>query len=85
MPIPARRSIIALAIALWLYFLLPATAQMFYELYHLTHINPIYWGYSGFKIAGYFLGIYEHRSLVCVLVAAAIIFIPALIKKLRRA
>jgi glycerol-3-phosphate acyltransferase PlsY len=85
MPGTPRRWIIALAIALYLYFLLPATADMFFELYHMTHIDPIYWGYAGFKAAGYYLGVYEHRLLVCVLVAAAIILIPAAITKLRRA
>ena len=79
-----RRWIIAIAVALYLYFLLPATALIFYELYHLTHIGPIYWGYSGFKAAGYYLGIYEHRLLVCLLVAAVIIFVPVVVKKLRR-
>ena len=83
MSIPIRRWIIAIAAALYLYFLLPLTAQLFYELYHLTHIDPIYWGYSGFKAAGYYLGVYEHRLLVCAAVAAAIVLIPALINKLR--
>jgi hypothetical protein len=85
MPISIRRWIIAIAAGLYLYFLLPATADMFYELYHLTHIGPIYWGYSGFKAAGYYLGSYEYRLLVCLLLAAAIIVIPALFNKLRRA
>jgi hypothetical protein len=80
-----RRWIFAIAAALYLYFLLPATAQIFYELYHLTHIDPIYWGYSGFKAAGYYFSIYEHRLLVCLLVAVAIILVPAIVKKLRRA
>jgi hypothetical protein len=80
-----RPWIIAIAVALYLYFLLPATADVFFKLYHMTHIEPIYWGYSGFKIAGYFLGVYEHRVLVCIAVAAAIILIPAAIGKLRRA
>lgn len=80
-----RRWIIAIAAALYLYFLLPATADMFYELYHLTHFGPIYWGYSGFKAAGYYFGVYEYRILVCALVAAAIIVLPALVKKLRGA
>ena len=84
MPV-SKRWVIALATALYLYFLLPATATLFYELYHLTHIEPIYWGYSGFKAAGYFFGIYEHRLLACLLVAAAIIVIPSLFKSRRRA
>jgi glycerol-3-phosphate acyltransferase PlsY len=85
MPVSKRRWIIAIAAGLYLYFLLPATADLFYELYHLTHIGPIYWGYSGFKAAGYYFGVYEYRVLVCLLVAAVIIVIPALIKKLRNA
>jgi hypothetical protein len=85
MPVSKRRWIIALAAALYLYFLLPATAVMFYELYHLTHIGVVYWGYSGFKAAGYYLGVYEYRLLVCLSVAAAILVIPALFNKLRKA
>lgn len=85
MPIAKSRWIIAIAIALYLYFLLPATADMFFALYHLTHIGPLYWGYSGFKAAGYYFGIYEYRLLACVVLAAAIIVIPALFKKLRGA
>jgi len=84
MPVPIRRWIIALAVALYLYFLLPATANLFFQLYHLTQVDAVYWGYSGFKAAGYYFGVYEHRLLVCALVAAAIIVIPALIKKLRK-
>jgi hypothetical protein len=80
-----RRWIFAIAVALYLYFLLPATALMFYELHHLTKIDAIYWGYSGFKAAGYYLGVYQYRLLVCVGVGAAIIVIPALVKKLRGA
>jgi len=85
MPISKRRWIIAIAAGLYLYFLLPATASMFYDLYHLTHLDPIYWGYSGFKAAGYYFGVYEHRLLACMLVAAAIIAIPLLFRMLRRA
>ena len=84
MPISKRRWIIAIAAALYLYFLLPATADMFFALYHLTHLDPIYWGYSGFKAAGYYFGIYEYRLLVCILLAAAIVAIPYLFNKLRR-
>jgi len=80
-----RRWIIAITIPLYLYFLLPATAEIFFELYHLTHIGPIYWGYSGFKAAGYYFGIWEYKLLACVLIAAVIMLIPALFKKLRGA
>ena len=85
MQISTRRWVIAIAIALYFYFLLPATAQIFYELYHLTQIGPIYWGYSGFKAAGYYLSVYEHRFLVCCLAAAIIITVPTLIRKFRGA
>lgn len=84
MLLSTRRWVVALAVGLYLYFLLPATADLFYELYHLTYFGPVYWAYSGFKAAGYYLGVYEHRLLVCLLVAAAIILVPALVKKLRR-
>ena len=82
---PGPRSwFIALAVALYLYFLLPATADVLFRLYHMTHFDPVYWGYSGFKAAGYYLGAYEHRILVCVLVAAVIVLVPAAIAALRR-
>ena len=80
-----RRWIIAIAVALYFYFLLPATADMFFALYHLTHIGPLYWGYSGFKAAGYYFGIYEYRLLACVLLAIVIAIVPPLFNKLRGA
>ena len=79
----ARPWLIAIAVAIYFYFGLPATADLFYELYHLTHIGPVYWGYSGFKAAGYFLGIYEYRLLVCIAIAVTVVMIPAVWKKLR--
>ena len=84
MSVPPRRWIIAIAIALYLYFLLPATATLFYELYHLTRIGPVYWGYSLFKAAGYYFGIWPYRLLTCLLVAAAIIVLPLAWRTLRR-
>ena len=35
---------------LYLKFLLPATATLFYELYHLLHIEPFYWLYSALAV-----------------------------------
>lgn len=78
-----KRLIIAIIVGLYLYFLLPATAVLFYELYHLTGIEPVYWGYSAFKAGGYYFGIWQHQLLTCVLVSAAIIVIPGLIQKVR--
>ena len=83
MLISKGRWFIAIAAAVYLYYLLPATADLFYELYHVTHIDPVFCGYSGFKAAGYYFGVYEHRLLVCVLGAIAIVVVPAIIKKLR--
>ncbi len=84
MTLPLRRWLLALGIGLYLYFLLPATAVLFYELYHLTHIDAVYWGYSGFKAAGYYLGVWEYRELACLGAAAAILLVPALFNLIRR-
>ena len=78
-----KRWIIAIAVALYLYFLLPATATLFYELYHLTGIGAVYWGYSGFKAAGYYFGAWEYQLLACVVVAGLILFMPSVWRKLR--
>ena len=80
-----RRWLIAIALAVYLYFLLPATANFFYELYHLTHIEPIYWGYGAFKAAGYYFGVWPYQLPACVAVAAAIILLPSAWQKLRGA
>jgi TRAP-type mannitol/chloroaromatic compound transport system permease small subunit len=83
MLVTTKRLIIAIAVGLYLYFLLPATAVLFYELYHLTGIGPVYWGYSAFKAGGYYFGIWQYQLLTCVLVSAAIVIIPGLIQKVR--
>lgn len=76
MTIPMSRWVLAIATVIYLYFFIPATATLFYELYHLTHIGVVYWGYGGFKAAGYYLGIYEHRLLACLLAGIAVLVIP---------
>ncbi len=75
--------LIAVAVAAYLYFLLPATAVVFYELYHLTGFEPVYWGYSAFKAAGYYFGIWPYQGLVCALVAAAIVLTPMIFRLMR--
>ena len=57
---------------------------MFYELYHLTGIGPVYWGYSLFKAGGYYFGIWEYQLLSCALVSALIIIIPAIVQRIRQ-
>lgn len=84
MIIPARRWLIALAVALYLYFLLPATAVAFYELYHLTNIDVVYWGYSGFKAAGYYFGTWAYREVACLGAALAILLVPSLFRRRAR-
>ncbi len=60
------RAAAALIVVLWLRFLLIPTSMLFYELYHATGIDGIYWGYSVFKAAGYYFSIWEYQTLVCV-------------------
>ncbi|GAB5449837.1 MAG: hypothetical protein Hals2KO_01650 [Halioglobus sp.] len=78
-----RRWIIAIAVALYLYFLLPVTATGFYELYHLTHIEPIYYGYGAFKAAGYYFGVWPYKLYACIGVGVLIIILPPLVRSLR--
>jgi hypothetical protein len=78
-----RLWIIAIAVALYLYLLLPSTAVLLYELYHLRGVEPVYWGYGVFKAAGYYFGIWPYQGLACLLVAALIVFVPTGIRKLR--
>ena len=84
MLISMKRVVAAAVVALYLWFLLPLTATAFYELYHLTGIDPVYWGYSAFKAAGYYLGVSDYRVHICLGVAAAILLVPALWNALRR-
>lgn len=81
--VPFLRLLIALAVGLYLYFLLPLTATGFYELYHLTGVDAIYWGYSAFKAAGYYFGTWEYRVHTCLAVAALILVLPWLFGRLR--
>lgn len=82
--LPGKRWLIALFAGLYLYFLLPATATLFYELYHLTGVDAVYWGYSGFKIAGYYFGTWQHQLWACLLVAAIIVLVPTLVDRARK-
>ncbi len=71
-----KRVVIGLVLAGYMYFLLPATATFFYELYHLTGIDSVYWGYSIFKAAGYYFSVWPYQLQACIAVAAIIIFLP---------
>lgn len=67
-----RRLLLALGVALYLKFLLIPTGVVFYELHHLTGIDGVYWGYSLFKGAGYYFGIWPWQNLACIGVALLI-------------
>ncbi|MBI58066.1 MULTISPECIES: hypothetical protein [Spongiibacter] len=66
------RVLLGVALALYLYALLGATATLFYELYHLTGFGAIYYGYSAFKAAAYYFGSWEYQWLACLLVGALV-------------
>ena len=76
-----NRWIVASLLGLYLYYLLPATAVLFYELYHLTGIGAVYWGYSAFKAGGYYFGVWEYQLVTCVLVTLLVGVVPALFKR----
>lgn len=84
MNISKRAWLLAIGLALYLYFLLPATATLFYELYHLTGVDFVYWGYSIFKAAGYYLSVAEGRLLICVGAGGVVLLVSA-VKSLLRA
>ena len=73
-----RALLISIAVGLYLKFLLIPTGVLFYELHHATGIDFIYWGYSIFKGAGYFFGVWEYQTLTCVLVAVGLFAIAVL-------
>jgi len=64
---PAR-VLLGIALALYLYALLGPTATLCYELYHLTGLSAIYYGYSAFKAAAYYFGNWQYQWLACLLV-----------------
>lgn len=78
MKISRRAWLIAIGLTLYLYFLLPATATLFYELHHFTGLDFVYWGYSLFKAAGYYLGVAEGRLLICGAAGGVVLLISAL-------
>lgn len=78
-----KRVILALAVGLWLYFLLPATATAFYELYHVINFDPFYWVYGGLKTGGYYFEQWPYRGVACIAVVAILVLTPAAWQKLR--
>ena len=79
-----RRWALGILVGLYLYFLLPATGMIFYELYHLTGVDFVYWGYTAFKAGGYLFGLWEYQLVACVAVGAAIIIVPGLFHRVKK-
>ncbi len=73
-----RGLLISITVGIYLKFLLIPTGVMFYELHHATGIDFIYWGYSIFKAAGYYFGVWEYQTLTCVLVAVSLFALAVL-------
>ena len=73
----------AIAVGIYLKYLLIPTGMLFYELHHATGIDSIYWGYSIFKGAGYYFGVWQYQTISCVLVAL-LIFGAAVLRGRRR-
>ena len=62
-----RAVAVSTAVALYLKFLLPATAGLFYELYHLLSINALYSVYIGFKVAAVYFAQWPGQNLAIAL------------------
>ncbi len=73
-----RALLISIAVGFYLKFLLIPTGVLFYELHHATGIDFIYWGYSIFKGAGYYFGVWQYQTLTCVLVSISLFAIAVL-------
>jgi hypothetical protein len=58
-----RAMAISTVFVLYLKFLLPETATLFYELYHLLHIDALYWIYSGFKVVAIYFNQWPAQNL----------------------
>ena len=61
-----RRLVAGALLALYLYVGLGASAVMFYELYHLIKVDFVYYFYSAFKAASYYLPRWPLYPLACV-------------------
>jgi hypothetical protein len=58
-----RAMAISSLFAVYLKFLLPATAGLFYELYHLLQIDVLYWLYSGFKVVAVYFNLWPSQNI----------------------
>lgn len=56
------------AVALYLRFGLEPTGWLFYEASFALGVDWLYYGYSGFRGAGYAFGLWSYQSITCLLV-----------------
>ena len=70
--ISAGRIFAGLLTAVYLKYLLLPTATLFFRLYHLTHIDPLYSLYAGFKAVGYYFGVWPYQLVTCIAIGALI-------------
>jgi hypothetical protein len=54
-----------MAVALYFRFGLEPTGWFFYEATHWTGIDWLYWGYAGFRTAGFAFGRWDGQTWVC--------------------
>ncbi len=66
---------------LWVYFWLPATAFLFFELYHATHLEFVYWGYSLLRIGDYYLDLSGYRVAVSLMLALSVVIAVTVVNK----
>lgn len=76
--------VIGAGLSLCLYFLLPGASILFFELYHLTGLEFVYWFYSGTKLASVFYPRWEFYEL-SVIVAGLLLALLLYWRKERQA
>jgi hypothetical protein len=67
--------IISVLVSVYLKFLLLPTANLAFELYHLSNIDFIYHVYSGFKIGAYIFDNWAYQNLTCIVFALVVFFV----------
>ena len=70
--ITRRLIIFGAAVAIFLLYCLEPTAWLFYELHHLTGIDPVYYGYSLFRAGGHFFGEWAYHVRASLLLGVLI-------------
>ena len=64
-----------LAVTFYLRYGLEPTGWLFYEASFALNIDWLYWGYSGFRGAGYALGLWSYSTVTCAGIGAVVGFL----------